>query len=199
MVKRAEKETPRILCLNKKRNTQYRRIRGLSLVELIVVLFIIALAASIVGVPVFQNAFSPTGGEKTAQLVSVLARHAQGWALERGKTVVWQINLSERSWNFSLVNEKDELKPLKDEILRSSQLASYIQMGAFQGGEQIQTDGIINIPFLPTGFSRQTVLYITDQEKKKTWTVLIHKIYGESKILEGNIPPEDLQDETDRS
>ncbi len=179
-------------------NTRQKRSkRALSLVEILLVLFVIAIVTTIVGIPVIQNAFSPSGGKRIALLFSEFARHSQGWALENGTTVVIRLNLTTNEMAFFSLDPQEELLPIQDKILYKRQIPEHIRLTAFQGSDQLQEDGLVDIPFLPTGFSRETILYIEDKEQKKTWTIGFKKLYGETIIKDGKVDPDSIQDKID--
>lgn len=169
--------------------------RAFSLVELLVVMALIALFAGVVGIPVIQNAFSPSGSQKVAWIIATLSEHAQSYAVESGQLTVQEIDLSETKMRFYVLSKDGSRESIADQKFKERNFSDKIRFVQAESAGQVIQEGKLIIPFFPAGYSRESLLVLRETETDEHWSVLVRKFFGEVKVFEGIKNLRDVKEE----
>ncbi len=192
MVNLAERDMMRILQTGTcKKNTEHRTqntdrnslgsglwalgsfLKGFTLIELIVVIFIISLVTALV-MPSFWDAGESSLKTETRRIANTM-RYIYDEAINRKQTYLFEINLDNESWRFEGKKEsrrflmkrkveiKDVLVPSLGEVSR----------------------GKVTIAFGPLGPEEPIILHLL--KDRLEYTIIFNHLNGRAKILEGYI------------
>lgn len=175
-----------------RRDTSTRHRDGFSLLELVLVVTIIALALGIVG-PRLTRPKGPTELRLGARTAASLVRFARNAAVSRGlrHRLVYdrvesrfRVEVEEDPFESPDEYREDPLpRGLGDEI-RSPEIDVRIEFPASgRSDEDFQPDTLI---FLPDGSTRDAFIYLRDG-KQRTCTVMVVGVTGACVVAEGEV------------
>lgn len=147
-----------------------RRI-GFTLLELIVVIFIISLAAALIMPSVWESPESEVKAE--AKHISSVLRYIYDEAIGKKQTYLFKINLDNNSYGFESKKESRSYRIKKDGELKDVIIPS---LGEVLRGEVI-------VEFGPLGPGEPIIVHLINDEAE--YTVIFNHLNGRTKILEG--------------
>lgn len=146
---------------------------GFTLLELIVVMFIISLATALI-MPSFIQ--SPESALKSdAKRISSTMRYVYDQAMGRKEVYLFRINPEDSSWGFEGSSEKKTFKTKADVKFKDLLIPS---AGGIAKKE-------VTIKFGPLGPDEPIVIHLISNETE--YTVIFNNLNGKSKILQGYI------------
>ncbi len=144
---------------------------GFTLIELIVVIFIISLATALI-MPSFWGT-EKTAVKTEARHISSALRYIYDEAVAKKQIYVLDINLDEESWGFKSKNESRRFE-IKDNVeIRDVIIPSH---GEISRGEVI-------IEFGPMGPDEPIIVHLKKGESE--YTIIFNQLNGRTKIIEG--------------
>lgn len=144
---------------------------GFTLLELIVVLFIISLSLSLV-MPSFWR--SETDIIKSeARHISRTLRYIYDEAIGRKQTYLFSVNLDNETWGYKSQREQRTFTPQEDLEIQDIVVPS---LGGISTGE-------VSVEFGPMGPEEPIILHL--QKRKSVYTIMLNHLNGRIKILEG--------------
>lgn len=144
---------------------------GFTLIELIVVLFIISIAAAII-IPSFP--LTERGMlKKESRRISSALRYVYDEATAKKQTYLFNINLDNKSWGFKSEKESRNFEIRGDVKIKDVIVPSH---GEISRGE-------LTIEFGPMGPDEPIILHLKKDESE--YTVIFNHLSGRTKILEG--------------
>lgn len=147
------------------------RRAGFTLIELIVVIFIISLATALI-MPSFWVT-EKTAVKTEARHISSALRYIYNEAVAKKQIYVLNINLDEESWGFKSENESRNFK-IKDNVeIRDVIIPSH---GKISRGEVI-------IKFGPMGPDEPIIVHLKKGDSE--YTIILNQLNGRTKIIEG--------------
>lgn len=141
-------------------------MRGFTLLELLVVLFIMVLGFSMVGINLSSGNDATTLKAATGDIVSAL-RYARGQALMSHQNAAVTIDLAENSYT---VSGRDKVYPISKAIAVTVVTAQ----------NELDGKGLANLRFFPDGSS--TGGRITLEQGKSAWEININWLTGQIKL-----------------
>ena len=148
-------------------------IKGFTLIELIVVIFIISLATALI-MPSFWGT-DKSALKTEARHISSALRYIYGEAVSKKQTCLFNINLDNKSWGFKSENESRNFKMQGDIEIKDVVIPS---RGEISRGEVI-------IEFGPMGPDEPVTLHLKKGESE--YTIIFNQLNGKAKIFEGYI------------
>ena len=148
-------------------------IKGFTLIELIVVIFIISLAIALI-MPSFWGT-DKTALKTEARHISSALRYIYGEAVSKKQTCLFNINLDNKSWGFKSENESRNFKMQGDIEIKDVVIPSH---GEISRGEVI-------IEFGPMGPDEPVTLHLKKGESE--YTIIFNQLNGKAKIFEGYV------------
>lgn len=147
------------------------RGEGFTLIELIVVLFIISLSLSLI-MPSFWR--SETDIIKSeARHISRTLRYIYDEAIGRKQTYLFSVNLDNETWGYTSEREQRTFMPQEDLDIQDIIVPS---LGEISTGE-------VAVEFGPLGPEEPIILHL--QKRKSVYTIMLNHLNGRIKILKG--------------
>ncbi len=147
------------------------RRTGFTLIELVVVIFLISLAAALV-MPSIWNTDRNALKTEANHLSSTL-RYIYDEAAGKKQTYVFNINFDNKTWGFESENESRNFSIKEDVVIKDIVVPS---LGEVSNGE-------VTIEFGPLGPAEPITLHL--QKGKSEYTIIFNHLNGRTKILEG--------------
>jgi Tfp pilus assembly protein FimT len=148
-----------------------RQPAAFSLVELIVVIFIISLTTALI-MPSFWDKGERALRSDAKQIGNTL-RYVYDEAVGKKRTYTVTFNLDEAAWGFEGVNESRSFHLGKDIVFKDVIIPSH---GEISGGE-------VSIEFGPLGPDEPVTIHLMKDSKE--YTVVFNHLIGRPKIFEG--------------
>lgn len=164
--RRTKKKTTRLSSL-----ISHLSSSGFTLIELIVVIFIISIAAAII-IPSFPLAERGMLKKESRRISSAL-RYVYDEATAKKQTYLFNINLDNKSWGFKSEKESRNFEIRGDVKIKDVIVPSH---GEISRGE-------LTIEFGPMGPDEPIILHLKKDEAE--YTVIFNHLSGRTKILEG--------------
>ncbi|MBI4826896.1 MAG: type II secretion system protein [Nitrospirae bacterium] len=146
---------------------------GFTLLELIVVIFIISLATALIMPSFIQSPESALKSE--AKHISSTMRYVYDQAMGRKEAYLFRINPEDSSWGFEGSSEKKVFKAKEDVKFKDVLIPS--------AGELTTKE--VTVKFGPLGPEEPIVLHLISSDTE--YTVIFNNLNGKSKIVEGYI------------
>jgi len=146
--------------------------KGFTLIELIVVIFIISLTVALV-MPSFWGRTEKTMLKTEARHISSALRYVYDEAVGKKQIYSFNVNLDDESWGFKSKNESRSFKIKGDVEITDVIVPSH---GEISRGE-------ILIEFGPMGPPEPIILHLKKGESE--YTIIFNHINGRTKVLEG--------------
>lgn len=160
--------------------------RAFFLLEILAVIGIIGLLATVVSVSVYENLFKPKGAKRVAMLFASLSTHAQGWAVESGNITIMELDLSLGTYVFYFFDNDGNKKPLRSAIFRDRSLPPGVKFLRAEVIGQVTEEGKVMIPYFSFGYSNEALIVIQDLATNKIWSIFFKKFYGDTEIFPGS-------------
>ena len=148
-------------------------LTGFTLIELIVVIFIISLATALI-MPSFWGT-DKTALKTEARHISSALRYIYGEAAGKKQTYLFNINLDDKTWGFKSEKESRNFKMQGDMEIKDVVIPSH---GEISRGEVI-------IEFGPMGPAEPVTLHLKKGESE--YTIIFNQLNGRAKIFDGYI------------
>ena len=149
------------------------RIAGFTLLELLVVVFIISLSLAVITPSLWKSEKSALKTE--ARHISSTMRYIYDETIGKKRPYVLGFNIDERSWGFESDNETRNFKIKRDIEIRDVFIPSH---GEISTGE-------VFIVFGPTGPEEPLILHLMKGQSE--YTIIFNHLSGRTKIFEGYI------------
>jgi general secretion pathway protein H len=151
--------------------SKIRSLTGFTLIELIVVIFIISLATALI-MPSFWGT-EKTAVKTEARHISSTLRYIYDEAVAKKQIYVLNINLDEESWGFKSKKESRRFEIKNNVEIRNVIIPSH---GEISRGEII-------IEFGPMGPDEPIIVHLKKGESE--YTIIFNQLNGRTKIIEG--------------
>lgn len=146
---------------------------GFTLLELIVVMFIISLATALIMPSFIQSPESALKSE--AKRISSTMRYVYDQAMGRKEAYLFRINPEESSWGFEGSSERKSFKAKSDVKFKDVLIPS--------AGDLTKKE--VTVKFGPLGPDEPIVIHLISSEAE--YTVIFNNLNGRSRILQGYI------------
>ncbi|MBI4844409.1 MAG: prepilin-type N-terminal cleavage/methylation domain-containing protein [Nitrospirae bacterium] len=146
---------------------------GFSLIELIVVIFIMSLAMALI-----MPSFTDIAGSRlksAASGISGTMKYVYNEAAARKKIYTFSVNMEQSTWGFESMDESRTFRAGKDIKFKDVMVPS----------AGVLKEKMVSIDFGPLGPEEPIVIHLTDKEKD--YTIFFNNLNGRSRILEGYI------------
>lgn len=151
----------------------FKKKSGFTLLELIVVIFIISLTTALI-----MPSFWDIGGgalKSEAKRIGSTLRYVYDEAVGKKRTYTVRINLDDLTWGYDSPNESRSFHLGKDIIFKDVLVPSH---GEIPGGEVL-------IEFGPLGPEEPLTIHL--MKDRKEYTVAFNHLNGRAKIMEGYV------------
>lgn len=161
---------------------------GFTLIELMVVMFLIAMTLGLVAPKIFTGLFSDASKDKTRMIAGLLAE-ARNKALTSGKSQFLVFDFERQSfWLRDEANATQEIIAYED----PGHVLDPILITDFQDSQGKKfSQGSVRIEFFPNGLVRPLLIHLTDQEDIRK-TIRVKPFNHRLKVLNGFVYAEDV-------
>lgn len=157
--------------------------RAFTLIELVVVLFIVALLAYLV-MPRIETFLSHGDTNKAIRQLRGLVRYLTGMSVSTKSSYRLYYDLKEGTCWVGRPNEQGEIIKEQEMLTRPLHLPSGVRFKDLSTPRGVQNEGVAYTEFFPTGWVEDTLIHL---EGSSIITVRLLPLTGEVKVYEGYV------------
>ena len=157
--------------------------KAFTLIELVVVLFIVALLASLV-TPRIGTFLSQGDTDKAIRQLRGLVRYLTGMSVSTKSSYRLYYDLKEGTCWVGRPNEEGEIIKEEEMLTRPLHLPAGVKFKDLSTPRGVQKEGVAYTEFFPTGWVEDTLIHL---EGSSITTVRLLPLTGEVKVYEGYV------------
>jgi prepilin-type N-terminal cleavage/methylation domain-containing protein len=157
--------------------------RAFTLIELVVVLFIVALLAALV-MPRIGTFLSHGDTNKAIRQIRGMVRYLAGMSVSTRTSYLLYYDLKEGTCWVGRPNEAGEIIKEQEMLTRPLHLPSGVRFTDLSTPRGVQKEGVAYTEFFPTGWVEETLIHL---EGGSVVTIKLLPLTGEVKVYEGYV------------